>query len=218
MIIKNVKIVILLTFLAGLSPQVFGADTQELKGVYNSAIKAVVDEIVSMKNSYPELEGFSISSIQQDSRGFSRVYYAHDPGLGDSKDDPYGFELVIDAEPFEPSTDATSQTQAQLTFPLLGIKVVARAERKGASASFDVTKIVESHMDVLNDLEQKFLPFQLDLKPQKEIFDISEDMSITVSLVNSGAKGFRVADLNEKSLYCTFADRDWGTQEGPREF
>lgn len=219
MLIKKFKIFILIFLWIGVSSPAFGESTQELRTTYNAAIKAVVQEVVSMKNSYPELEGFSSSAIQKDTNGFSRVFYTHDAGGLDPKQDPYGFDLSIHVEPLDVQEDLDSDTtESRWPFPLLGIKVVAQSQRKGSSASFDVNKIVESHMDILNDLEQKSLPFQLDLKPQRDVFDVSENIGITVSLINSGSKGFRVADLNENSLYCTFADRDWGTQEGPREF
>lgn len=194
------------------------ADEQEVKDVYNAALESVVHEIQSMKNGYPELEGFSSAAIHQDSSGFNTLLYSHDSS-GVSGKDPYEYSLSIESKPYKAGDKAVlNENKQEILFPLLSFKVVMEAQKKGASTSFDARKIIESSMDGLKDLEQKFLPFQLDLKAQKESFEVYEDIVVTASLNNYGVKGFRVADINENSLYCNIGEIEWGSPDGVVEF
>lgn len=194
------------------------ADDQEVKNAYNAALESVVQEIQAMKNGYPELEGFSSAAIQQDGSGFNTLLYNHDSS-GTTNNDPYGYSLSIISKPYNSGDKAVlNENKQEMVFPLLSIKVVMEAQKKGTSTSFDARKIVESSMDGLKDLEQKFLPFQLDLKAQKESFEVYEDIVVTASLNNYGVKGFRVAAIDENSLYCNIGEIEWGNPDGAVEF
>lgn len=183
-----------------------------IQSQYNAAIESIVDEILKVRNGYPELEGFSKSVISVDANGFDRVFYTHGSASGV---DSYAYQLsinptLLDTEVFVPA-DASTQ---EIKFPLLGFKVVVESPGKGESTSFDYHKIVLSNMERLNVLEQEFLPFRLKLQAQKESFRVYEDIAITAILQNVGQKAYQVADLGENSMYCQIGQSEWGEPQG----
>lgn len=182
---------------------------------YNEAIDSIVQEIIRAKNGYPELEGFTRSVISQDSNGYSVMYYMHDSSSeAINNQDPYAYQLSISAKSIgELETVPVDGALWVTRFPLLGIKVVVESQKRGEWTSFDLKRIVETNMEGLKSLEQEALPFRLELKAQKEDYEVYEDITIIASLKNKGVKAFQLADLDENSLYCKIGQSEWGSPE-----
>ena len=190
--------------------------SEAIRDRYNESIEAIVKDIIQAKNGYPELEGFSKAAISRDSNGFESVSYSHDSS-GNAQD-PYGYSFSINIRGLNDDVLQTEGSLWEMKFSLLGRKVVVDSQRKGEWVSFDLRKIVESNLENLRILEQDYLPFRLELKTQKDVYFVHENITITVSLKNTGVKAFKVAELDEKSLYCTIGNKDWGNPEPAVEF
>jgi hypothetical protein len=205
------------TFLCWACPPL-SAQTQSeaIRSRYNESIEAIAKDIIQTKKGYPELEGFSRSAISQDSNGFESIYYVHDSS--GYAHDPYSYSLTINIKTLSGNEPQNGGSPLEIKFPLLGIKVVVDSQNKGESVSFDLRRIVESDLEGLRILEQNYLPFRLELKSQKDVYSVQEDITITALLRNTGIKAFKVADLDEDSLYCKIGNKDWGNPEPAVEF
>ena len=185
--------------------------TEAIRIRYNESIEAIVKDIIQARNGYPELEGFSRAAISQDANGFESVSYAHD-SAGNAKD-PYSCSFSISMKELKDAEPQSEGSGWETKFPLLGIKVVVESQRKGEWVSFDLRRIVESNLENLKTLEQDYLPFRLELKTSKDVYAVFESITITALLRNTGIKAFKLADLDEDSLYCKIGNKDWGNPE-----
>jgi hypothetical protein len=210
---KIIHAVLAATTILCLACPPLSAQTQNeaIRTRYNESIEAIVRDIIQAKNGYPELEGFSRSAISQDSNGFESVFYEHD-SAGNAQD-PYSCSFSINIKELKGDEPQAEGSGWETKFPLLGIKVVVESQRKGEWVSFDLRKIVESNLENLKTLEQDYLPFRLELKTSKEVYAVFESITITALLRNTGIKAFKVADLDEDSLYCKIGNKDWGNPE-----
>jgi hypothetical protein len=187
------------------------AQNETIRSRYNESIEAIVQDILQVRNGYPELENFSRSAIREDPNGFRSISYTHDSS-GNEKD-PYGCSFFIGIKELNGDQTQDDGSAWEMKFPFLGLKVVVESKEKGEWVSFDLRRIVESNLENLKMLEQEYLPFRLELKAHKEVYSIREGIIITASLSNTGMKKFKVADLDENSLYCRIGNNDWGNPE-----
>lgn len=184
------------------------AQNNEVRARYNAAIDNIVTDIIQAKSGYPELESFSQSVIQEDSNGFKSINYAHDSSGSGS--DPYAYKFSIRIQALESGSVSGSNSSWEERFPLLGFKVIIEAQKQGEWASFDASRIVETSLEDLKVVEQEFLPFRLELKTDKEVYSVREEILLTATLKNASIQPYKLADLDEDSLYCKIGDKEWG--------
>ena len=213
--IKAIRIVFCIALMGFMHCHLVMGQDDAVRIHFNEAVDAIVQEIISAKTGYPELEGFSRSVISQDANGFDSVSYKHDSSSAAfNNQDPYAYELTISVRQLgEQENIPVDGSLLSIKFPLLGMKVVVESQKKGESTSFDLKKIVESNMEGLKSLEQESLPFRLELRAQKESYEVYEDITIVATLKNKGFKAFQLADLDENSLYCKIGQSEWGGLE-----
>ncbi|GEM_PF-4670912 len=187
-----------------------GADAKA-RQEYNQTVERIYNGFVQLKDQYPELKDFSRNAMGQDRNGFDTLSYEHDlQGL-------YGYRFSLHAEDLTRDRASDQEGVGQLKFPLLGFEVAIESKRSGGLAIFDPRKIIEENFQALKVLEQDQLPVRLELKTDKDVYRVREQITLTVSLKNMGSRAFKVADLNEESLYCAIDDKEWGTQESTGE-
>jgi hypothetical protein len=200
--------VIILSFLLTIaSPAPVWALEEEPVAKYNEIIDNIYREIWLLKEQYPELSNFSKSAVKTSPEGLKEISFSHEPfSDDDSYGDPYGFRFSVKSNPLTELTDGA----AEWKFTSLGFKVVLEIRRPGQLTTFDPFEIVETNVEELYLLEQKILPFQLELSSSKEVYEPKELINLTVTLRNAGDRPFKVFDLNEKSLFCRIDDMTWG--------
>ena len=192
------------------------AQNEVVRSRYNESIEGIVKDVIQAKSGYPELENFSKTAISQGVNGFENISYVHDlPASGSH--DPYAYRFSVGIKDLSSDDTKDIDSSWEVKFPLLGFKVVAESERKGESVSFDFRKIVEKNLANLRVLEQDFLPFRLELKTEKDVYSVREEIVLTVSLKNMSPKPYKLADLDENSLYCTISDQEWGNSDAQVE-
>lgn len=213
---KIINTVVAATTILFLACPPLGAQDETIRSRYNESIEAIVQDIMQAKNGYPELEGFSSSAISLGANGFKGVVYEHDSS--GNAHDPYSCSFSINIKALNDEALSQKDSSWEIKFPLLDFKVVVESQKKGEWVSFDLRRIVESNLENLRILEQDYLPFRLELKTEKDVYSVSENITITASLKNVSVKAFKVADLDENSLYCTIGNKDWGNSEPVVEF
>ncbi len=189
------------------------ADAQEATVLsrYNEAIDNIVKEILQVKAGYPELESFSGSSVKVGQDGHKSISYVRDSsGNPAGGQDHYAYRFSITLKPLDNSEAEAGSSVWEVKFPLLGVKVVIDSQRKGEWTSFDLRKIVENNLDALKLLEQDSLPFRLEVSTDRQLYSVSEEIMLTISLKNTGLKPYKIADLDENALYCSIGDNEWG--------
>ena len=192
------------------------AQNETVRSRYNESIEGIVKDIIQAKSGYPELESFSKTVISQSINGFENISYAHD-SPANSSHDPYAYQFSVGVKGLTGDDTEDASSSWEVKFPLLGFKVVTESRRKGESVSFDFRKIVEKNLADLRVLEQDFLPFRLELKTEKDVYFVQDDITVTASLRNMSPKAYKLADLDENSLYCTIGDKEWGSSDSQVE-
>ncbi len=187
------------------------AQEDAVRARYNAAIENIIKDIIKSKSGYPELESFSASAIREDSRGYKSSAYSHDASGGAADPYNYRFSVGIKSLDSQPVSDSDSWEHR---FPLLGFKVVIEAKKLGEWTSFDASRIVETNLEDLKVVEQDFLPFRLDLKTDKEVYSVREEIVLTATLKNVTIQPYKLADLDESSLYCKIGEKEWGGEGG----
>lgn len=190
------------------------AQDENVRIRYNEAIDNIVKEINKVKAGYPELESFSKNAVNLGKDGFQSVFYLRDlSGSPRGGLDPYAYSFSIRIAALNSEETKVDSSSWEVKFPLLGVKVVLESQRKGEWVSFDLRRIVENNLDSLRILEQEFLPFRLELSTDKPEYSVLEGITLMLTLKNMGPKPYKVADLDEKALYCSIGDREWGSPD-----
>jgi hypothetical protein len=188
------------------------ASEEDSANKYNEVVDHIYSEILELRDRYPELSNFSKNAIKRNTDGFKEIIYEHQaPGdyAWDSQEDPYAFRFSVKVRGIHEETPDLAP-QSEWKFPLMGIKVLFEAHKDGQLANFDPHGIIERDVEDLNVFEQNDLPFRLELSADKDVYDVREPITLTITLRNLGSQPFLVVDLNERSLSCKIDDRVWG--------
>ena len=94
----------------------------------------------------------------------------------------------------------------------MGFKIVLEIFQDGPRTTFDPQLIIGRNVEDMHLLEQTQLPFHLKVKADKDVYDVKESITFTITLENSGSQPFQVMDLDEHSLFCRIDDVEWGSQ------
>lgn len=207
---KTIQLVLITGVFFTVGPS-FSAENDVIRNRYNEMIETIANDIMEAKYGYPELEGFSKSAISVAPNGFESIFYMHESSAGSH--DPYAYSFSVGIRDLNSPDASVGGSSWEVKFPLLGFKVVVESQAKGEAVSFDLKKIFESNLESLRVLEQDYLPFRLELQPQKEVYSVREDIAIIASLKNAGIQAFKVSDLDQSSLYCKIGDKEWGNPE-----
>lgn len=202
---------VVVLFAAFLSVLATYAQETTILSRYNEAIDNIVNEILEVKAGYPELESFSRSAVKTGQDGYKNISYVRDTSRNHAGgQDQYAYRFSINLNALDNSEAEANGSLWEVKFPLLGVKVTIDSQRKGEWTSFDLRKIVENNLDALKLLEQDSLPFRLEVSTDRQVYSVSEEIVLTISLKNAGLKPFKIADLDENALYCSIGDNEWG--------
>ena len=185
-------------------------DAQTIE-ICNRAIKTIYQDILRVKDRYPELNTFDSTALSQNQYGLYVISYENPEFPSIFKNNHYKFGLTIVPTKEIPYKDPTADIIAY-NYTILGVKFAAFQTRGVRGKHYDLTLAVQKFGQPIYNHQQKYIPLQLILQSEKSVYNTNERVKFRVTLMNSGSQNLRVKNLGENSLFFTIDNKVWGTQ------
>ncbi len=187
---------------------------EEIRMLCNDIMTAVYNEIISVKEDYEGLEGFSEDVLFENSDGFYAIVYESNQTDDSRKRSNYGLGLAITGinDTLFQDRDGRFETD----FPLLGVKMTGYQPRFLKRSQLDIRPLVKKYGLRLADHQQALLPIRLSIEPVKDTFNTGEEVVFDVVLKNTGKSHTYVNSLGSSTLFFLLNNSPWGTR--PSEY
>lgn len=211
MLIRVFVFALMYLFLNSLS--VFAAISPESIRVVNEAIVKIFEDAKLAGETESAFANLSQEHLTKTSLGFTKFEYQTE--YVDQFGRPLNYTFVItavglsDAHPYEGVADKKFVYE----YPLLGLKVVGTQSRTHSRFGFNSEKILTHRLRAIEDYQQSKLPLNLIINHDKEEYRPGETITITLRVKNISAKSLLIKDLNEYTLYMSYAGKTWGSQD-----
>lgn len=180
---------------------------EKTKQVSNEVIKNIFNEMLSSKEKYPELANFSEENLFENQYGIATISYEFQDA---DNSDLYEILVTViglqDSPPLQPQLE-----YKKAEFPILGLKVLTVTPKNKRARFFNLDKLVAKDLELLNEHQQLYLPLEIILKPEKDVYKVGERISFEVYVKNRTTQPLQINNLNEKSLFFTINNLEWGT-------
>lgn len=184
-----------------LSRPVCAASTidDESRTVANKVMQNVFDRIIFEKSKHAELSDFDKKNLSLNSRQMSVIEYSSQMT---QEHRPYGFALTI-LPLNEPLPQEWKDNGFELVFPVLKLKF-AGYQRRAVDGRFDIRAPMQRYGQILSEYQQQFLPLQMSISAEKEIYKTDEEIIFTITLTNTSSASLLVKPLNSTNLYILY--------------
>jgi hypothetical protein len=187
--------------------------------VSNQVMRNIYNDLVSLKDRYPELEGLSERNLSKNEYGIYRLNYISPmtDSFGNTKN--YVIDVTISVYNGDDYLTSTGEGFFNYDFPLLRVRLLGNQSFVYKSKQFDILDIVEKNKDILAEEQQKRLPFRLGVKTSKDNFSKNEDIEFIVTLQNTTDRVLMVKELSPKTVHFLINGQAWpvtAVKEGKR--
>lgn len=173
----------------------------------NEVVLQVFNDLLSVKDSFPDLKGFSEKVLIQDDD--DRLSFQFNYGDLFSVKRKFSFGYLEADQLF--SADRSKGSLSRWPYPVLKIKFVLAEEQVDARLSAYIMSRVEERLQMLEDIQQSNLPLKLDVLAPEWV-DLRDDrVRFEVRLINVSDKSWLVRDLGADSLICGINGHPWET-------
>jgi len=180
------------------------------KRAANKFIVSVYKSIEKLKGRYKELEDFDDKALLKNEHGIYSIFYKTKITSGLYKGRYYGFGVTVTKEDDSNLYEDQSDELFDLSFPLIKMKVYGFKLLYLRTRQLDIENLVMDRADILWDYQQKFMPFELTLEPDKKKFLVYEDIQFTVKLKNKTRRNIKLRDLSDDTLFFLYNNKKWG--------
>lgn len=179
-----------------------------LRDLCNQAMLYVYQDILAVKDRYPELADFNEKSFYENRDGIYAIFYEKKTSSLGGKPSPYAFGLTI--ENIKAQTFYGREGVSSFAFSALGIKFSSFQLPPPKRSQFNLRPLINRHGILISLEEQRHLPLRLELKPTKATFELNEPIEFDVVLTNVGKSNIFVKKLNFDMLYFVINNKPWG--------
>lgn len=180
-----------------------------LQELCNQAMLQAYQDVLAVKDRYPELAHFDEKSFYENREGIYAIFYETTIPGTNGKPQPYALGLTI-----ESLTAKTFSGKGQVFnfgFPALGLKLSGFQSPAPKHGGFNLNPVIQRNGIPISLEEQLRLPLRLEIRPTQDIFRINEPIEFEVVLRNAGTSNIFVKKLDFDTLYFLINGKPWGT-------
>jgi hypothetical protein len=186
--------------------------SEDLKETCNRVMLAIFQDILSRKGDYDNLVNFGEWALSKNQYGIHSIEYGREILYGVRKGEFLRFGVTI-VRPEDTNFSKYGREAFNFVFPLLNVKFSGYQQTNRQWLKFDIQDIVRQNGDPLLEEQQKYLPLQLSLVTDKEVYRVGEKIQVTVTLKNVSEKSLWVNSLSDRNLYFLYGNTKWGAAE-----
>ncbi len=190
---------------------------QPTRQYIQTVMQHIYDDVIQVKDKYPELANFNESVIRKDANGLDKINYEYQDPRIKSKNNIYAFSLEIIGLSEEPA-EKEGYHEDHTDYPALKLRFLVYSRKNSLWHRHSVQKVFDKYSDEIFAYQQKYLPIELILTPGQDSFKENEKITVEVMVKNASSRIYDVKDLNNETVYCTLNGSPWGIVKSPTEF
>jgi len=185
---------------------------ERTKEVCNQVMEGIYQDIFDAKKKYPELEQFDENVLSENQYGIYQIIYEYKKSPEQERRNPFAFGLTI-AGIDDTFFQERGRLVFHLAFPVLGLKFVGYQMKGSARYRYDLGEVINQRGVLLADHQQEYMPLKLILRTNNDSYPTNEKIPFVVELKNVSNRHMRVKSLSDKTLFCLFNKKEWGTKQ-----
>jgi hypothetical protein len=209
---RRILIALMLFFIAWPSFAEDKAINPQTQEICNQVMMDIYQEILSNKDRYKELVSFGEKALYKNKYGIYAILYQYGEAAADEKDPrkrPFAFGLTLDR--IGDNNFSDKDNVFDFSFPPMGFKFSGYQNKHLFRTQFDILPLLKKHGAKLVNYQQQFLPLRIEIKTDKDVYQVREDIGFEITLRNVSKRNLLVDDLNEDTLFFIVDDDYWGT-------
>ena len=189
-----------------------GRFDEPLKGICNSVMIAIYNDILSIRGDHDNLVDFGEHVLSRNQHGVYTIEYQRKISDGARKGEFLNFGVTI-VKPADANFNEFGRQAFNFGFPLLDIKIAGYQQTNRKWMKFSIQDVVQRNGDLLLEEQKKYLPLKVSLKTDKESYKVGENIPITATLENVSRKNLWIRALDRETLYFLYDNAQWGAVE-----
>ncbi|MCA9399121.1 MAG: hypothetical protein KC618_05195, partial [Candidatus Omnitrophica bacterium] len=195
----------ILTLSGAVRAQTFDPVVRDLA---EQVIQGVYDDMKNVSQDYPELKGFNAAALSKGIDNVTKIEYEY---INDKTLDKV-YRFAVEVVPLDQvNTYGQGPKVFEIAYPVLNIKLIGLLDRKYAS-HFDAEPVIFKNAKKLLQYEQQQIPYALEVKSEKNVYNAGEPIEFTIILKNKTNQNLKLRELNEETLFFKFNGKEWGTR------